>query len=208
MNILLIGASGMIGSRILDEAAGRGHVVRAASRTPGKIALPEGAEAVALDVTDGQAVAKAAEGVDVIVTSVSPRSTGDAVAEMAAIGAGVVAGAKAAGKPLLVVGGAGTLNLPDGSPLLPNLPPEILPEATGMKAFKETLPESGVEWTFFAPAAMIEPGERTGKFRIGGDVLLSDAAGESRISAEDYAVALVDELEAPKHRGEVFTIAY
>lgn len=208
MKILLIGASGMIGSRILAEAAARGHVVRAASRNPGKIALPEGGEAVALDVTDGAAVASAAEGVDVIVTTVSPRSTGDAVREMAAIGAGVTAGAKAAGVPLLVVGGAGTLNLPGGAPLLPELPPEILPEATGMKAFKETLPESGVDWTFFAPAALIAPGERTGKFRLGGDVLLSDEAGESRISAEDYAVALVDELEAPKHRGEVFTIAY
>ncbi|MGR3796385.1 NAD(P)-dependent oxidoreductase [Vannielia sp. SX4] len=208
MNILLIGASGMIGSRILKEAAERGHSVRAASRSPEKIALPDGAKAVALDVTDGAAVAAAAEGVDVIVTTVSPRSTGDAVSEMAAIGAGAVAGAKAAGVPLMVVGGAGTLNLPDGSPLLPNLPPEILPEATGMKAFKETLPYSGVAWTFFAPAALIAPGERTGTFRLGGDVLLSDEAGESRISAEDYAVALVDELEAPKHRGEVFTIAY
>ncbi|MBS8227241.1 NAD(P)-dependent oxidoreductase [Vannielia litorea] len=208
MKILLIGASGMIGSRILAEAAARGHAVHAASRNPNKIALPEGAEAVALDVTDGAAVAQAAEGVDVIVTTVSPRSTGDAVSEMAAIGAGAMEGAKAAGKPLLVVGGAGTLNLPDGSPLLPNLPPEILPEATGMKAFKESLPESGVDWTFFAPAALIEPGARTGKYRIGGDVLLSDVDGESRISAEDYAMALVDELEAPKHRGEVFTIAY
>ncbi len=208
MNILLIGASGMIGSRILAEATERGHVVRAASRNPGKIALPEGAEAVKLDVTDGVAVAAAAEGVDVIVTSVSPRSTGDAESEMAAIGAGVTAGAKAADVPLLVVGGAGTLNLPDGSPLLPHLPPEILPEATGMKRFKETLPGSGVDWTFFAPAAFIQPGERTGTFRLGGDVLLSDEAGESRISAEDYAVALVDELEAPKHRGEVFTVAY
>ncbi|MCO6383845.1 NAD(P)-dependent oxidoreductase [Oceanicola sp. 502str15] len=208
MNILLIGASGVIGTRILAEATARGHQVKAASRNPAKIALPEGAEAIALDVTDGAAVAAAAEGVEVIVTSVSPRSTGDAVAEMAAIGAGVTAGAKAAGVPLLVVGGAGTLNLPDGSPLLPNLPPEILPEATGMKAFKESLPDSGVAWTFFAPAAQIAPGERTGKFRLGGDVLLSDENGESRISAEDYAVALVDELEAPKHRGEVFTIAY
>ncbi|MBY6155558.1 NAD(P)H-binding protein [Vannielia litorea] len=208
MNILLIGASGMIGSRILKEAAERGHSVRAASRSPEKIALPEGAEALALDVTDGAAVAEAAEGVDVIVTTVSPRSTGNAVSEMAAIGAGAVAGAKAAGVPLMVVGGAGTLNLPDGSPLLPNLPPEILPEATGMKAFKETLPDSDVVWTFFAPAALIAPGERTGTFRLGGDVLLSNEAGESRISAEDYAVALVDELEAPKHRGEVFTIAY
>ena len=88
MKILLIGASGMIGSRILAEAAARGHAVHAASRNPNKIALPEGAEAVALDVTDGAAVAQAAEGVDVIVTTVSPRSTGDAVSEMAAIGAG------------------------------------------------------------------------------------------------------------------------
>lgn len=208
MKILLLGASGMIGSRILSEAVSRGHSVVAASRNPDKIAAAEGVTPVAVEVSDAEAVAKAAADVDAIVLSVSPRSTSDAVSEMQAIGGGALAGARKAGKRLVAVGGAGTLNLPDGTPVLDTLPDFIVPEATGMKNFKQSLAESDVDWSFIAPAALIEPGERTGKFRVGGDVLMADAEGNSRISAEDYAIALLDEVEAKAHPKEVTSVAY
>ncbi|MBF9032853.1 NAD(P)H-binding protein [Rhodobacterales bacterium HKCCE2091] len=204
MNILLIGATGVIGSRILSEAVARGHEVIAASR---KGDAPEGTP-LSLEASDAAAVAEAADGAEVIVAAASPRSSGDAEAEMAEIGAGILGGAEASGARLIVVGGAGTLNLPDGRPVLSVLPPEILPEATGMRDFRGKLADSAADWTFFAPAAQIAPGERTGSFRLGSTTLVSDAEGESRISAEDYAVALLDEIEAPAHRRAVFTVAY
>ena len=83
-----------------------------------------------------------------------------------------------------------------------------LPEATGFKAIYEALKASDLDWTFFSPAAMIQPGERTGKFRLGKDVLVSAADGQSTISAEDYAIALVDELEKPANRKSIMTIGY
>jgi len=212
MKILLIGASGMIGSRVLNEAVSRGHEVIAAVRHPGRVASLPGVTVVTLDVTDPEAVAQAARGVDAIVGAASPRSTGDGTAEMARIGNGYIEGARAVGTRLLVVGGAGSLNQADGQPLFPMLegilPPEALPEVRGMRAFKDVLVQSDVDWTFFAPPLMIAPGERTGVFRLGGTTLVSNADGSSGVSAEDYAVALVDELETPAHRRQIFTVGY
>ncbi|UYV37667.1 NAD(P)H-binding protein [Rhodobacteraceae bacterium D3-12] len=208
MKLLILGASGMIGARILAEAVERGHDVVAASRNPEKIASGDKVRAVALDVADVDAVTQAAEGVDVIVQAVSPRSTDDAVSEMAAIGGGSLGAALATGKRLIVVGGAGTLTLPDGSPVLATLPDFIVPEATGMRNLKQSLAESAADWTYIAPAAMIEPGARTGKFRLGGDVLMADEQGDSKISAEDFAVALLDEVESKAHPKEVMSVAY
>ncbi len=208
MKILLLGASGMIGSRILAEATGRGHRVVAVARTPAKITAGKGVTAVGGDLTNTAALASHAADVDVIVAAVSPRSTGDAEAEQAANGAALMALAEQSGKRLMVVGGAGSLNLPDGSPVLPHVPAEYQAEARGMKAFYGKLRDSALDWTFFAPAGMIQPGERTGSFRLGTDILISDAAGNSRISAEDFAAALVDELEQPAHRRAIMTIGY
>lgn len=208
MNILLIGASGMVGSRILDEAVSRGHNVTAAARTPGKIKAGPNVKAVALDAMDPPAVAGAAKGADVIIGATSPRSTGDAVAEMEAIGKGLIAGANASGARLVVVGGAGSLNYPNGTPVLPSLPEAVRPEALAMKRLLDVLAESDLDWTFFAPPLVIAPGEKTGKFRLGETTLIKDDAGNSRISAEDFAVALMDEVERPAHRRKVFTIAY
>lgn len=204
MKILLLGATGMIGSRILDEAVVRGHEVVAASR---KGDAAKG-RAVAVDVTDGAAVAEAGKGAQVVVLAVSPRSTGDAVTEMMAIGSGAIAGAKALGARLVIVGGAGTLDLPDGTPVLNVLPEFIVPEATGMKALRDSLAITGLDWTFIAPSAEIAPGTKTGVFRVGGGVLLSDAEGKSHISAEDFAVGLMDEVETPTHQGAVMTLGY
>lgn len=208
MKIFLLGASGMIGSRVLTEAVSRGHEVIAAARNPDKIAAGKGVTAVKADLSDTATLAKSAASADVIVSAVSPRNGGDPVVEARAIGKAVMAAAKSSGKRLVMVGGAGSLNLPDGSALLPHIPDMYLPEATGFKGIYEALQGSDLDWTFFSPAAMIQPGPRTGTFRLGKDVLISAADGQSSISAEDYAIALVDELENPANRKSIMTIGY
>lgn len=208
MKIFLLGASGMIGSRILAEAVSRGHEVVAGARHPEKIAAAKGVTPVKADLADAAALARHAAAADVIVSAVSPRNGGDPAAEAGAIGAAVMAAARASGKRLAMVGGAGSLNLPDGSPLLPHVPEPYQAEARGMKAVYQALKGSDLDWVFFAPAGMIAPGNRTGKFRLGHDVLISAADGTSSISAEDYATAFIDELEKPKTRRAIMTIGY
>lgn len=208
MKIFLIGASGMIGSRVLAEAVSRGHEVTAGARNPGKIAAGKGVRAVRADLADAAALAGHAAAADVIVSAISPRNGGDPVEEARAFGQAAMAAAKSAGKRLLMVGGAGSLNLPDGRPLLPHVPEPFTAEAKGMQSVYAALKASDLDWTFFAPARMIEPGERTGKFRLGKDVTISASDGSSSISAEDYAVALVDELEKPANRRSIMTIGY
>lgn len=208
MKIFLIGASGMVGSRILAEAVARDHVVVAGARDPSKIAVHKDVAAVKIDVAESAAMAQYARTADVIVSAVSPRSGGDPVTEAIANGAAVMAAAAAADKRLMMVGGAGSLNLPDGGAVLDHVPEIYKSEATGLKAVYTALKTSTLDWTFFAPAAMIAPGARTGKFRLGKDVLITAPGGESKISAEDYAVAMLDELERPSFRKSIMTIGY
>lgn len=208
MRIFLIGASGMVGSRILTEALSRGHEVIAAARTPAKIATGPGVTAVQADLANPAGIADLARGADVIVSATSPRSTGDAIAESHQFGRALLALAQDTGLRLFVVGGAGSLKLPDGSPVLDTLPDLYRAEATGFRDVRDMLKASSIDWTFFSPAGLIGPGERTGTFRLGTDHLVIDAEGNSRISAEDYAMAVLDELEAPAHKGQQFTIGY
>jgi hypothetical protein len=111
---------------------------------------------------------------------------------------------------LIVVGGAGGLQIKPGVSLIESgyLPEPYLPIATSHVKALDLLKKSDIDWTYFAPAGFFEPGERTGKFRLGKDELISNDKGESRISMEDYAIALVDELENPKHRKQRFSIGY
>jgi putative NADH-flavin reductase len=208
MSILLVGASGMIGSRILAEAAGRGHPVIAAARHPEKIAAGANIRAVQLDATDAEAFIALARQADVIVTATSPRGGGDPMQEAKAVGDAAIAAARATGKRLVVVGGAGSLLLPDGRPVAETLPPAYRGEALAMRAVLDSLKTSDINWTFFSPAASIAPGKRSGHYRLGTTTLLSDKNGDSRISAEDYAQALVNELETPGHLRAQMTIAY
>lgn len=208
MRIFLIGASGMIGSRILAEAVARGHEVMAGARNTDRIAEAKGVTPVKVDLADGAAMARHAAAADVIVAAVSPRSGGDPVMEARANGEAVMAVAAATGKRLMMVGGAGSLTLPDGSAVLDHVPELYRAEATGLKAVYGALKGSALDWTFFAPAGMIAPGARTGQFRLGKDVLISAPDGTSSISAEDYAVALVDELERPANRRSIMTVGY
>jgi putative NADH-flavin reductase len=208
MNILLVGASGMIGSRILNEAVSRGHCVIGATRNPDKIAKNPNVRAVKLDATDAQAFTALASKADAIVTATSPRGGGDPIAEAKALGDAAIAAAKASGKRLLVVGGAGSLSLPNGQPLAETLPAAYRGEALGMRGVRDSLKKSDIDWTFFSPAMMIAPGKRTTKYQLGTTTLLSNSKGESSISAEDYAHALVDELEKHAHSRQQMTIAY
>lgn len=206
MKLLVIGATGMIGSRITAEALGRGHEVIAATRNPGKIEARDGLTAIALDVTDAPALSRAATGVDAVIAAVSPRNTGDAVAEALTYAETLIA--SMGETRLLLVGGAGSLNLPDGTAVADVVPEPYRSEAKAMRAAFEKIAASDIDFTVLAPAGTVQPGARSGNFRLGDRTLLIDAEGNSRISAEDYAVAMLDEAESPAHRRQIFTAAY
>ncbi len=193
MKIALIGASGNAGSRIAAELSSRGHAVTAIARNADKIAKLQGVTPLAADIADTDALASALKGHDAIVSSVHfTASDPDQL-----IGA-----VKASGvKRYLVVGGAGSLEVAPGVKLVdtPQFPAQYKEEATKGGVFLDKLRgETDLDWTFLSPSAAFVPGERTGKFRLGGDALLTNEAGSS-ISFEDYAIALADEIEAPKH---------
>jgi uncharacterized protein len=208
LNILLIGASGMIGSRVLSEATSRGHCVVAASRHPDKIKTGPNVKAVKLDATDQAALTAEAKKIDVIVSATSPRGGGDPAKEAKAVADSEMAAARASGKRLMVVGGAGSLNLPDGRAVVDTLPPQYQGEARAMRNVLDSLKASDIDWTFFSPAFSISPGKRTGKYQVGTTTMLYDAQKKSAISAEDFAHALVNELETPAHRRSQMTVAY
>jgi len=203
MKIALIGATGQVGSRLLGEALERGHQVTAIARNPASLAPRDGLTALALDVTDGDKLAAALAGHDVALISVK-YSQVDAAPILEAV--------KHAGVPrVLVVGGAGSLQVAPGADLVdtPNFPAAYKGEALAARDFLRLLrKEPAIDWTLVSPSALLQPGQRTGKFRIGGDELLVDAKGASHISIEDLAMALVDELESPKHSRQRFTVGY
>lgn len=203
MKVALVGATGFIGSRLLSELTRRGHQVTAIVRNPEKVPASSQVVAKKGDAFDKAALAELLKGHDVAIS---------AVHFLASDADALIGAAKASGvKRYVVVGGAGSLEVAPGVRLIdtPQFPAMYKDEATKGAEFLDRLRgEKELNWTFFSPAALIEPGERTGKFRLGGDQLVVDAQGSSRISAEDYAVALVDELETPKHEDKRFTIGY
>ncbi|EEE11107.1 NAD-dependent epimerase/dehydratase [Burkholderia multivorans CGD2M] len=208
MNIALFGATGMIGSRIAAEAARRGHRVTALSRRPG--AAGDGITAKAADLFDPASVAAALPGHDVVASAYGPKQD-DAANVVAAVKA-LVEGARRAGlKRVVVVGGAGSLEVAPGKQLVDTegFPAEYKAVALAHRDALDYLKTvDDLDWTFFAPAALIAPGERTGTFRTGTGKLIVDANGDSRISAEDYAVAFVDALEQRGFVREIATVAY
>lgn len=209
MNILLIGATGMVGSRVLNEALSRGHSVTAATRNPEKISAHDSVRAITLDVDDAPAVAAEAAKVDVVISAVSPRNSGDAVRDAVNFTESLITVARETGKRLLMVGGGSSLVMPDGTSALELTPEAILPEAIGMRKAYAMMVTADIDFTVLAPGGMIEPGERTGNFRTAGRTMLTNAeGGKSRITAEDYAIAMLDEVEAPKHFRTIFNVAY
>lgn len=203
MKIALIGATGQVGSRIRAEALQRGHQVSAIARQANTLAPSAGLTPVALDVADSGKLAAALSGHDVAIVSVK-YSVVDARPILKAI--------EQAGVPrVLVVGGAGSLQVAPGLDLVdtPNFPAPYKEEALAAREILRLLRAgTALDWSLVSPSALLQPGERTGKFRIGGDQLLVDAQGNSRISLEDLALALVDELESPKHSRQRFTVGY
>jgi len=212
MRIAIIGASGYIGSFIRDEALARGHQVTAIVRHPEKITVwnPR-LTVVKADILKDK-VDELVKGHDAVISAYSPgRSSPDIYNEHIKGAKAIINGVKKSGiKRLLVVGGAASLEVAPGVQLIDTMSPEQVTD--GMLATRETLymlkKENELEWTFLSPPASIAPGERTGHYRVGKDQLLKNKEGESKISTQDYAVAMLDELEHPQHIRERFTVTY
>ena len=203
MKIALIGATGRGGSCILKELTDRGHQVTAIARDVSKVPSSAGVTAQAGDVNDTAGLKRLIAGHDAVISAVQFVPTDSE---------GLIGAVRDSGVPrFLVMGGAGGLETAPGVKLIdsPHFPPEYEAEARKAIAFLGLLKqESKLDWTYLSPATLIEPGERTGKFRVGGDQLMTDAEGNSRITFEDFAIALVDELESHAHPRSRISIAY
>ena len=214
-NVVLIGASGFVGTAILNELLNRNHKVTAIVRDAKKMnASNPNLTIVEADVTDTDALKEASKGKDTVISAYNPGWKNPHIYEDTLKNYPlIVESAKQAGvKRLLIVGGAGTLFYAPGKMVMDadDVPAQLLP---GIKSLGEfylnTLrKEKDIDWIFLSPAANMTPGKRTAKFRIGKDDLVVDANGDSNISVEDFAVAMVDELEQERHHKERFTIGY
>lgn len=216
--VALIGASGYVGNAILNELLERGHHVTAIVRHASKVkASSPNLEIKEVDVEDVAATTEALKGNDAVISAYNPGwSNPNMYEDTLRVYPKILDEAKASGvKRLLIVGGAGSLFVKPGLRLVDTgtLPEAWLPAVKSMaKFYLETLVnEKELDWVFFSPAANLgnlTSGVRTGKFRLGKDDLIVDEKGESFISVEDYAVAMVDELEKENHHQERFTIGY
>ena len=209
MHIALYGATGKAGSRILAELLSRGHQVTAIARNPGKLTAQPGLNIVEGDVSSVEAIAGKIKGADAVVSSYGPPAYD--TDQLLPATQNLIDAVKKADVPrLIVVGGAGSLEVAPGVTIIESghLPQEWLSIAVSHANVLKMIQASDINWTYFSPAAFFEPGERTGKFRLGKDALIADEKGNSRISLEDYAIALVDELEKPQHERHRFTIGY
>ena len=213
MQIALIGATGFVGSKVLAEALTRGHQVTALVRTPAALSTRAGLDAAAIDVNDAAAVARAVAGHDAVVSAFNaPRGNPDFAALYLKAVRAIIDGVKRSGvKRVLLVGGAGSLYVAPGMQLVdtPQFPAEYRTEAQAARAALNLISdESGLDWSFISPAPILAPGQRTGQFRLGGDEVLMNGDKPGNISVEDLAVAIVDELEMPRHLQRRFTLAY
>ena len=203
MKIAIIGATGNVGSRLVNEALNRHHAVTAIARDAKKLSSRTGMSATVGDVTKPDALLPLLKGHDVIISAL--RSEGFDPQQLIDL-------ARRSGvKRYLVVGGAASLEIAPGQILLnaPNFPPAYKAEASAAKAFLDTLRNvTDLDWTFLSPSAFFGPGERTGKFRLGDNTLLTAPDGKSSISYEDYAMAMLDEVETPRHIRRRFTVGY
>ncbi|PUA30162.1 MAG: 3-beta hydroxysteroid dehydrogenase [Cellvibrio sp. 79] len=203
MKIALIGATGFIGQHILAEAINRQHQVTALVRDTSKITAHPQVTSRALDSNNAQAVTAALAKHDVAVISFHYLNV-DFPALINAVKASGV-------QRLLVVGGAGSLEVAPGVRVIdtPDFPNEWKAVAQAAIGFLDALrAEKNLDWVYVSPSAFIEPGQRTGTFRIGSEQLLVDEKGESRISNQDFAVAVINELEQPQHHQQRFTVGY
>lgn len=213
MKVALLGATGYVGSALLKEALDRGHTVTAIVRHPEKLEEREGLVAKAGDVYDASALAKLMQGNDALISAFNPGWKNPSLyADQVRGTASIIAAVKQAGiKRVLWVGGAGGLEVKPGVRVIdsPDMPDWVKPGSLAtINALEQLRKEPELEWSFLAPSATLKPGQRTGKFRLGNDQLLVDTAGHSEISVQDYAVAMIDELERPAHVRRRFTVGY
>jgi putative NADH-flavin reductase len=213
MRVAIIGASGNIGSAIREEALTRGHDVTAIVRHPEKIASSNPRLTVVKGDILSDKVDSLVRGHDAVISAYNPGWANPNIAADTTTGYNaIIEGVKKAGvKRLLVVGGAGSLEVSPGVQLIDTteVPPLIKSAILALRGVLYSLrKEQALEWTFFSPAGTIAPGDRTGKFRLGKDQIIKDSKGESKISTQDYAMAMIDELEKPSHVKERFTIGY
>jgi uncharacterized protein len=203
MKIAVVGGTGRAGSRIVTEALARGHQVTAIARHPEKVPQAPNLAAKAGDASDPDALAKILSGHDVVISSLRFVESDPAK---------LIAAVKKSGvKRYLVVGGAGSLEVAPGKALVdtPEFPAGARGEAGKGREFLNLLRgERELDWAFLSPSALFAPGERTGKFRLGKDQVLSDEQGKSWVSMEDFAIAMLDEVEKPKHSRQRFTVGY
>jgi prolipoprotein diacylglyceryl transferase len=212
MKIVVFGAGGRVGSRTVAEALARGHEVTAVVRDPAAHEpQPDGVSLVAGDATDPASVGEVAPGHDLAISTVGT-GFGKAPETLPAAARGLLEGLSRAGVArLIVLGGAGSLEVAPGVRVLdtPDFreewKPDALAQAEALDIYRSATTD--VDWTYVSPAAVLEPGERTGEYRTGEDRLLVDDEGNSTISMEDFAVALLDEAESADHVRRRFTVA-
>lgn len=213
--VVIIGASDFVGSALLEEALGRGWQVKALVRNAGKIRRrgPE-LKVVETDVTDEGKLERLARGAEAVISAFNPGWSNPNIYDETLEGyRAIIKGVRRSGVGrLLVVGGAGSLYVKPGVRVLDGpMPERILPGVRSLAQvyYDLLMPETGLDWIFLSPSANLTAGERTARFRLGKDDLLVDeATGQSHISIQDYAVAMIDELERPRHHRERFTVGY
>lgn len=213
MKIALIGATGFVGTPLLEELLQRGHQVTVLARNPGKLAVRKGLTVVAADAQDAAQVRQAVAGQDAVISAYNPGWTVPDIHDQFLKGTRAIhAGVREAGvRRLLVVGGAGSLYVAPGLQLVdtPQFPAEY---KQGALAAREALnlirEEKGLDWTFLSPPILLVPGERTGSYRLGLDAPLMNGEQPGTISVKDLAVAIVDEIEQSRHLKQRFTVAY
>ena len=214
-NVVLIGATGFVGSAVLNELVSRGHKVTAVVRNIEKLAKSDLVDAVKEDVANVDAIAKLAEGKDAIISAYNPGWTNPDIATLITENyPKILEAAKKSGvERLLIVGGAGTLFCAPGLRVVDSgaIPAEIMGGVRPLGDFylNTLMNENDIDWVFFSPAGVFDQeGKKTGNYRLGKDDLIVDAEGNSHISVQDYADAMVNELEKPSHHKERFTIGY
>lgn len=213
MNITVFGAAGNVGRRVATEALARGHEVTAVVRDPARASgMPTAARLRTGDAADPRTVATLAAGQDLVISATRPAPGREP--ELAAVTRALLTGLHATGVRLLLVGGAAGLTIPGSGGTMvvdtPDFPSFLRPIALAcneqLDACRTTAHD--VDWAYLSPPSLLEPCERTGRFRLGTDELIVDARGVSALSMEDLAVALLDEAERPKHHRARFTAAY
>ena len=212
MNIIIFGAAGNVGSRIVNEALSRGHKVSAVVRTAQQLdQLPNQVQGLVSPIQDPEQVRELIAGHDLIISAVRPPS--GAEQNLVAITEVILNAANQEEVRALIVGGAASLIIPHLAQTVLSakgfLPAEVVPIATACFAQHEAVEVSAHQnWAYLSPPAMLVPGERTGQYQIGTNELLYDGQGNSHISMEDFAVALLDEAQEPRHHQQRFTVAY